>query len=154
MFLRNFCPPSFDKFEFLPSVGASGGIIVVWKSSVFQGQLVFPNDYALSIQFSSLHNGIMWVLTNVYAPCTQEGKRDFLDWFKNIQMSDHVDGLILGDFNLCRSLADRNQPGGNHMDMYMFNEAISYLGLVELPLKGRRFTWTNKQLSPLLERLD
>jgi len=31
---------------------------------------------------------------------------------------------------------------------------ISALGLVELPLKGRRFTWSNKQPSPLLERLD
>lgn len=48
---------------------------------------------------------------------------------------------------------DRNRPGGNASDMYLFNEAISFLGLVELPLKGRRFTWTNKQLSPLLERL-
>lgn len=38
--------------------------------------------------------------------------------------------------------------------MYLFNEAISALGLVELPLKGRRFTWSNKQTSPLLERLD
>jgi len=40
------------------------------------------------------------------------------------------------------------------LKMYLFNEAISALGLVELPLKGRRFTWSNKQLSPLLERLD
>ena len=38
--------------------------------------------------------------------------------------------------------------------MYMFNAAISALGLVELPLKGKRFTWTNKQHPPLLERLD
>ena len=35
----------------------------------------------------------------------------------------------------------------------MFNDAISALGLVELPLKGKRFTWLNKQRS-LLERLD
>lgn len=38
--------------------------------------------------------------------------------------------------------------------MYLFNEAISFLGLTEIHLKGRRFTWTNKQQSPLLERLD
>jgi hypothetical protein len=38
--------------------------------------------------------------------------------------------------------------------MLLFNNAISMLGLVELPLKGKRFTWSNKQLSPLLERLD
>ena len=38
--------------------------------------------------------------------------------------------------------------------MLHFNEALSALGVVELPLHGQRFTWTNKQLSPLLERLD
>jgi len=37
--------------------------------------------------------------------------------------------------------------------MYLFNEAISFLGLIEIPLKGRKFTWSNKQVSPLLERI-
>jgi hypothetical protein len=36
----------------------------------------------------------------------------------------------------------------------MFNAALSALSLVEIPLKGRLFTWSNKQDSPLLERLD
>lgn len=38
--------------------------------------------------------------------------------------------------------------------MLLFNNAINSLGLVELPLFGRKYTWTNKQSSPLLERLD
>lgn len=92
MFIRNFCHPSFDKFEFVPFAGASGGIIIVWKSSVFRASFCTKMiTYALSVEFSSLHNGVLWVLTNVYAPCTQEGKRDFLDWFRNIQMPDLVD---------------------------------------------------------------
>lgn len=69
-------------------------------------------------------------------------------------MPDSIRWLIVGDFNLYRSPTDRNKPGGDHHEMYLFNEAISALGLVELPLKGRRFTWSNKQPSPLLERLD
>jgi len=38
--------------------------------------------------------------------------------------------------------------------MFLFNEAINTLGLIELPLHGRQYTWTNKQFPPLLERLD
>jgi hypothetical protein len=38
--------------------------------------------------------------------------------------------------------------------MFLFNTAISSLGLVELPLHGRQYTWSNKQNTPLLERLD
>lgn len=38
--------------------------------------------------------------------------------------------------------------------MFLFNEVISALRLTQLPLHGRKFTWTNKQNPPLLERLD
>jgi endonuclease/exonuclease/phosphatase family metal-dependent hydrolase len=69
-------------------------------------------------------------------------------------MPDDVAWIIIGDFNLYRSPENRNRPGGNFGDMMRFNEAISTLGLVEIPLAGRKFTWTNKQQPPLLERLD
>jgi len=69
-------------------------------------------------------------------------------------MPDTVDWLHVGDFNLYRNPEDRNRPGADFAEMLLFNDAISYLGLVELSLKGRRFTWTNKQHPPVLERLD
>jgi len=69
-------------------------------------------------------------------------------------MPPEVNWLLAGDFNLNRKPTDRNKPGGDLAEMLHFNEALSALGVVELPLHGQRFTWTNKQLSPLLERLD
>ena len=68
-------------------------------------------------------------------------------------MPIHIDWLIVGDFNLYRSPVDRNRDGVDHAKMYLFNEAISALGLIELPLNGKCFTWSNKQHPPLLERL-
>jgi len=56
-------------------------------------------------------------------------------------MLDLTNWLLVGDFNLYKNLADRNKPVGDHTEMYLFNEAISALGLIELPMKGRRFTW-------------
>lgn len=69
-------------------------------------------------------------------------------------MPEEMDWLILGDLNLIRKLEDRNKLGGVINEMLLFNEAMSALGLVELPLLGRKFTWSNKQALPLLERLD
>jgi hypothetical protein len=69
-------------------------------------------------------------------------------------MPDDTDWLIMGDFNFIISPNDRNKPGGNISEMLKFNEAISNLGLVEIPLKGRKFTWSNMQVDPLLEKLD
>lgn len=135
-------------------MGASGGTIVIWKSFLFSGTKVFENDYCMFVEFISKHNNESWLLSNIYALCTASGKRNFLSWFQNVQMPNSVSWLIVGDFNLYRSPDDRNRPGGDHLEMYLFNEAISALGLVELPLKGRWFTWSNKQFPPLLERLD
>lgn len=69
-------------------------------------------------------------------------------------MLDSMDWLIVGDFILYRNPKDRNRAGADYNEMLLFNGAISVLGLTELPLKGQRFTWTNKQHSPLLESLD
>lgn len=55
-YIRKFCPRVFDTFCFLPSVGASGGILMVWKSSMFTGSEIFHNSYAISVEFFSTHN--------------------------------------------------------------------------------------------------
>ena len=36
-FVRSWCPRRFDQFAYIPSVGASGGLITVWNSSIFDG---------------------------------------------------------------------------------------------------------------------
>jgi hypothetical protein len=69
-------------------------------------------------------------------------------------MSDNCLWIVLGDFNLIRRPDSRNKPGGDSCLMQVFNEAISKLGLIELPLSRQQFTWTNNQQNPLLERLD
>jgi hypothetical protein len=62
--------------------------------------------------------------------------------------------LIVDDFNLIHRPEDRNIVGGDINLMMKFNEAISNLDLVEIPLHGLSFTWSNRQRAPLLQRLD
>ena len=38
-FLKNICSRRIAKYEYLPSVGASGGLLVAWNEQVFTGQL-------------------------------------------------------------------------------------------------------------------
>lgn len=118
------------------------------------GSFVFQDEYVVIVSFTSKYNGQEWLLTNVYGPSTHEGNCDFTEWLKSVEVPDHMDWLIVGDFNLMRGPENRNRLGGDLNEMFIFNEAISALGLVELPLHGRKFTWSNKQDPPLLERLD
>lgn len=153
-YIKQFYPTNFDSFDFLPSVGASGGTIIVWSSQLFTEEPIFQNNFAQSIEFTTLASGDKWVLTIVYEPCTDEGRDQFLQWFQNIDMLDDIDWLIVGDFNLIRYPSNRNKPGGDLNNMMAFNEAISNLRISELPLHGQKYTWSNKLENPLLQLLD
>jgi exonuclease III len=81
-------------------------------SSRFSSQVISQNDYAMSVEFESMISGDMWVITNVYAPCSPEGKVEFLNWLHDVVMPDDTDWLLVGDFNLIRRPSDSNRPGG------------------------------------------
>lgn len=135
--LETFAPRLLTLFS-IDLLWGLKGILIVWKGALFfRGVKFFQNEYAISIEFTSKLNNASWILTTD-AP---DDKRRFLDWFKNIQMPDDIDWLIVGDFNLIRRPKDRNKEERDIMEMFQFNEAISTLGLNELPLLGRHDTW-------------
>lgn len=37
-------------------------------------------------------------------------------------------------------------------DMFLFNDLIQHLDLIDIPFEGRQFTWSNMQSYPLLEK--
>ena len=79
---------------------------------------------------------------------------EFVSWIYNLDIDPDQKWMLMGDFNFIRSFENRNLPGGDINDMFIFNEVIGHLGLIELPLKGRKYTWTNMQTVPLLEQID
>jgi exonuclease III len=153
-YIKKFCPRAFDKFCYLPSVGSSGGTIIIWKGSMLDGELLMENEYAQSVEFMLKLNGQKWILTNIYAPSTPEGKMVFLRWFREIYLPDDQMWIIVGDFNLIRNPDNRNKPGGDINLMIAFNEALSKLGVIEIPMHGQSFTWSNMKHNPLLKKLD
>jgi exonuclease III len=153
-FIKQCCPKQFDTFAFSPSVGASGGILVVWKSSVFKGSLIQIQRFGIIVEFESVHTRQKWTLVVVYGPCQGEQRDLFVQWLYDLIIPDDELWLFMGDFNFIRSQDNRNRPGANINDMFLFNELIDHLGLLELPIKGRAYTWSNMQRDPLLEQLD
>jgi hypothetical protein len=106
------------------------------------------------LEFISNLSACSWIITNIYAPCTPQGKIDFLSWLHNISMPLDKLWLLVGDFNLIRRPEDRNKAGGDINLIMKFNEATSNLDLVEISFHGLAYTWSNKQQEPLLQRLD
>jgi hypothetical protein len=95
-FLKKVLPPSFDDCLFVPSVGASRGLLVAWKSHLFSGSLKLSSGFSLAMEFNLKLNDSVWTLLNVYGPCTPEGKRDFITWLKNIDIPVDEDWIFWG----------------------------------------------------------
>jgi exonuclease III len=110
-FIKSCCPSGFDEYVFVPSNGASGGLIILWKSSVFSGMVMHCESFALSVHFTSQHSSQNWTLVNIYGPCTGDLREDFVNWFENLIIPDDEDWLLLGDFNFIRSPTNINKPG-------------------------------------------
>ena len=136
-FLRKFCPRRFDNFVYMPSSGASGGLLIIWNSAFFSGKLIQAHSYGIIVEFTSAHTSEVWTLVSVYGPCQNPARDEFAQWLYNLNIQYDEKWLLLGDFNFMRPLENRNLPGGNVNDIFLFNEIIGHLGLVELPIKGR-----------------
>jgi hypothetical protein len=152
--IRKFAPRRFDHFVCVPSIGASGGLLVLWNSKFFVGTIRLQEYFGVAIDFVSTADGFAWTLVNVYGPCEDPRRSEFVNWLLSLDIPNQEYWLFVGDFNFYRSTENRNRDGANMNDIFTFNEIISHLGLVELPIKGRAFTWSNMQAVPLLEQLD
>lgn len=153
-YVKKLAPKHFDSFSFSPSVGASGGILVCWVGAIFAANVICITRFAVIVKFFSKHSAESWTLVSVYGPCVDPDRSLFAQWLFDLQIPDNENWILLGDFNFYRSVENRNRAGGDMNDMMIFNNIISNLGLLELPLKGRSYTWSNMQNSPLLEQLD
>jgi hypothetical protein len=86
--VRKFAPRRFDKFDFVPSAGASGGILVLWNSSLFQGTTLDKQSFGISISFNSLLNSAQWKMTTVYGPCQNPERAAFVSWLRSHTIPD------------------------------------------------------------------
>lgn len=121
---------------------------------MFTGQVILEEIFGLDIHFTSVISCDRFVLINVYGPYDGVERENFVDWIFHLDIPDGAHWLILGDFNFYHFAKNHNRDGANMNDIAIFNEIIGYLGLIELPIKGHAFTWSNMQLDPLLVQLD
>jgi hypothetical protein len=127
---------------FLPAVGASGGILVSWRSSVGLVQASRVDRFSVLVQFFP-NIGDPWRLTCVYGPQSSDDKILFMQELKDIRTQCPGPWLVGGDFNLIYKDEDKNNSNLNRTMMGRFRRVINDLAIKEIPLVGRRFTWAS-----------
>jgi exonuclease III len=145
--------PAFDNFVFLPSVGASGGILVAWKNSIGVCAGSRVDEYSVSVNFHSSTSSPWW-LTCVYGPQGNRDKIQFLQSLREVRALCNGPWLVLGDFNLILREEEKNNNNLDRAMMGRFRRWANDLALNDIPLVGRKYTWSNGHSNPTLVKLD
>jgi hypothetical protein len=87
---------------------------------------------------------------SVYGPCKGIQRDNFAHWLYNLHILVQSNWLLIGDFNFIRIFANRNKPGGDINDMFLFNEIIGHMELLEFPSKVESILGQICKISPSL----
>ncbi|KAH7666231.1 RNA-directed DNA polymerase protein [Dioscorea alata] len=143
-----------NSFDFLPAQGSAGGIIVAWDRAQALGTLFHKETFSISIKFMNTSNNFTWICTCVYGPVTRSLKVEFWNELRNIRNLHALPWVICGDFNTTFSLDDKNTGDLNSKDISTSQSFLDDLNLIDPPLHGRSYTWSNGQSVPIWIRLD
>ncbi|GAU20182.1 hypothetical protein TSUD_352460 [Trifolium subterraneum] len=131
-------------YSFRPSVGASGGLLVVWDTVEVEVWSSASFNHVVQIHGRVIKSNEEFYLFNVYAPCDDSAKQ--LLWASlsgKLQQLVGKQVCVCGDFNAVRCEEERQsvRQSMRSIDSGPFNQFIEENGLVDLPLSGRNYTW-------------
>jgi hypothetical protein len=139
---------------FLPSTGASGGILMAASERFFRLDNPHLTDNTVSGTLTMLSENKEWSITGVYGPQSDNEKIMFMQEITNLKQIMLPAWLLLGDFNLIYRAQDRNNGRINLPLLNRFKFTIDNLLLTPIELRGKQYTWCNDQQTPTMTKID
>jgi hypothetical protein len=143
----------------LPAVGNSGGILSIWRKSLYSVVFSFTGCGFVGVCLDVVQDQSRCYVLNVYAKCNLSDKRCL--WREVIMSKRGFGGAfwcVVGDFNSVRGTGERRGSRNEAMlsqsrEMIEFDNFLEELELSDMPLIGRRFTWVHPN-GVTMSRLD
>ena len=136
----------------LDSVGASGGIILMWDKRVVDRVDVAIGNFSVSCRFREVATGFEWAFSGVYGPNRAADRSLMWEELAGIASWWEVPWCVGGDFNIVRFPSERVGATDFSPSMREFTDFIFSMGLLDLPMDGGNFTWSNARSRSRLDR--
>ncbi|XP_022862145.1 uncharacterized protein LOC111382408 [Olea europaea var. sylvestris] len=111
-------------YQFLGSSGASGGILIVWDTRVFDMEEVSEGLFSLSISFRNIEDSFRWMFVGVYGPNVDEHRSGLWAELAGMMAWWNLPTCIGGDFNVIRFPTERSSRGRLTRAMEDFSDFI------------------------------
>ncbi|KAL4366778.1 hypothetical protein GQ457_05G010670 [Hibiscus cannabinus] len=145
----------FPNSFYIEPEGKSGGLTLWWKAeadiSILKGE-----KHMIDTKIS-INNGSPWFCSFLYGPPNREKKKEFWESITRLRNNISSPWCLMGDSNIIANQTEK--IGGNFYDLSQanwFNHAINKCGLLEMPIKGGSYTWSNLGTDDdsIMEKLD
>ncbi|KAL4183554.1 hypothetical protein AMTRI_Chr11g155680 [Amborella trichopoda] len=137
-----------------PALGASGGIWVVWNPTEHSLISYHIGDFTVTVLLSRNSDNLEWKFTSVYGPKWSSLRPRLWEELDDIAFLPHPIWCLGGDFNITRWSFERNSSNTISKSMIEFSDLISKHELIEIPLIGNQFTWSDHGAQPTQSTLD
>lgn len=134
--------------------GHSGGMAVGVKIESLEIEDSSIDTYSICLLIRNRVTNFRFWLVNVYGPADHVDSEGFIQELSVFCEKEMLPFIIGGNFNLIRNNKERNHGQGDPRLMEMFNNFIGRFQLREIFVNGSKFTWSNKQKVPTMEKLD
>ncbi|KAK2652972.1 hypothetical protein Ddye_012828 [Dipteronia dyeriana] len=135
-------------------ISSAGGLLSLWDDEVFAVSNCITNDRCIIVSGMLLKIKKEVRFCNVYAANKEEERMGLCQYILNAQISLPGIWVIGGDFNTVLDQNERVGGIGNVGSMRNFKGFIDAARVVDLPLQGMAFTWTNNREVGSWARLD
>ena len=126
----------------------------MWDTWVVNKMEEIVERFSVSCKFTSASNKFVWVLNGVYGPNLHQDRRFLWEELCGLNSWWSVPWCVGGDFNVVKFPSERLGSNCFTIAMREFSNFISEQGLIDLPLQGGTFTWSNSREAALKARLD
>jgi exonuclease III len=129
------------------SVGASGGLAILWNPNhtILSGP--FSTIGTLSAHFEVIGSNQEGIITNVYGPQGQQEKIKFMERLTQVKsLATTLNWILGGDFNMIMSLEEKKSKSKRlEQDNGKFKILPEQLKFVDIENNNGTFTWSNRR---------
>ncbi|KAG6650604.1 hypothetical protein CIPAW_06G055400 [Carya illinoinensis] len=150
--VRSLCGCSYVGWSYLASVGASGGVLLMWDKRVMEVLEECIGDFSVATMFKNVEDGWVWAFVGTYGPNVDRDRRRLWEELAGVYSLWDVPWCMEGDFNITRFQSECSGQYRNSVAMDEFSKFIFDLNLMDLPLVGGEYTWSNGLVWSKLDR--
>ena len=125
----------------------------MWDRRVVEKIEEVMGHFSISCRFKNVNDKFEWAFTVIYGPNLNKNRQFMWEELAGLNSWWNLSWYLGGDFNVIRFPSERLGARRFTRCMFDFLDFISLLGLMDNPLEGDLYTWSNSTSTSRLDRL-